>query len=143
MADILQDVRIEAPVSSVFEAISTPAGLDSWWTKSSSGEPREGAEYRLQFGPGHDWGAKVVACQPGVRFELQMTDADADWEGTRIGFEVVPNGAATTLRFSHRRWPQANEHYRISCYCWAMYLRILRRYLEHGERVPYDARLDV
>jgi uncharacterized protein YndB with AHSA1/START domain len=30
----------------------------------------------------------------------------------------------------------------VSCYCWAMYLRVLRRYLEHGERVPYEGRLD-
>jgi len=30
----------------------------------------------------------------------------------------------------------------VSCYCWAMYLRIMRRYLEHGESVPYERRLD-
>ncbi len=38
---------------------------------------------------------------------------------------------------------QQFEHYRISCYCWAMYLRILKRYLEHGETVQYARRLDV
>jgi hypothetical protein len=36
----------------------------------------------------------------------------------------------------------ANEHWRISCYWWAMYLRVLRRYLEHGESVAYEDRLD-
>jgi hypothetical protein len=40
-------------------------------------------------------------------------------------------------------WPVDNEHWRISCYCWAMYLRLLRRYLEHGEIVPYERRLEV
>jgi hypothetical protein len=34
------------------------------------------------------------------------------------------------------------ERYRISSNCWAMYLRILRRSLEHGESVPYEKRLD-
>jgi uncharacterized protein YndB with AHSA1/START domain len=38
---------------------------------------------------------------------------------------------------------KADAHYRVSCYCWAMYLRILKRYLEHGETVPYAKRLDV
>ncbi|MCH8956850.1 SRPBCC domain-containing protein, partial [candidate division KSB1 bacterium] len=38
---------------------------------------------------------------------------------------------------------EANEHYRVSCYCWAMYLRLLKRYVEHGETVPYEDRLDV
>ena len=32
---------------------------------------------------------------------------------------------------------------RTSCYCWVMYLRILKRYVEHGEMVPYERRLDV
>jgi len=28
-------------------------------------------------------------------------------------------------------------------HCWAMYLRILGRHLEHGESVPFEKRLDV
>jgi hypothetical protein len=31
----------------------------------------------------------------------------------------------------------------ISTYCWAMYLRILKRWLEFGEQVPYEKRLSV
>jgi hypothetical protein len=31
----------------------------------------------------------------------------------------------------------------VSCFCWAMYLRILRRHLEYGEEVEYERRLDV
>ena len=52
-------------------------------------------------------------------------------------------GGRTFVRFHHIGWPSVSEHYRISSHCWAMYLRVLRRYLEHGERVPYEQRLDV
>jgi hypothetical protein len=44
--------------------------------------------------------------------------------------------------FYHLCWPEANEHWRVSNYCWAMYLRILKRYLESGESVAYEKRLD-
>ncbi|MBI3448600.1 MAG: hypothetical protein HY049_06775 [Acidobacteria bacterium] len=47
------------------------------------------------------------------------------------------------MRFHHTGWPTANEHWRVSCYCWAMYLRLMRRFIEHGETVPYEDRLDV
>jgi uncharacterized protein YndB with AHSA1/START domain len=143
MADILHDVRIGAPADRVFEAISTPAGLDTWWTKTAAGEPRLGAEYTLGFGPEYDWRAVVTRLEPGSRFELQMAKADADWAGTRVGFELVPSDGQTILRFHHTGWPDTNEHYRISCSCWALYLRILRRSLEHGERVDYEERLEV
>jgi len=73
---------------------------------------------------------------------LEMTRADDDWTGTHVGFRLQLRDGATWLQFSHAGWKSPNEHYRVSSNCWAMYLRILRRYLEHGETVPYDVRLD-
>ena len=72
-----------------------------------------------------------------------MIEADSDWRGTRVGFELDEDRGRTVVRFHHTGWPASNEHYRISCHCWAMYLRVLRRALEHGEFVQYDQRLDV
>jgi uncharacterized protein YndB with AHSA1/START domain len=143
MPDIFQDLPINAPLGDVFRTISTPAGLDSWWTERSSGEPGVNAHYDLYFGPEYHWRAKVTRCQPDQEFELVMTDADSDWLGTRIGFQLEPRDGATWLHFHHTGWPKQNEHYRVSCNCWAMYLRILRRRLEYGETVPYEDRLNV
>ncbi len=142
MPDIYLDLPIRESANRVFGAVSTPEGLDSWWTKRSAGNPREGAMYELWFGPGYDWRAKVTAYLPQARFELEMVKADADWIGTRVGLRLEPRDAVTWVRFHHTRWPSANEHYRVSGNCWAMYLRILRRSLEHGEMVPYEDRLN-
>lgn len=141
MPDILQDFPIGATPARVFEAVSTPAGLDQWWTKSSSGKAAEGAEYGLGFGPKYDWRARVTRAVPEREFELRIERADGDWEGTRVSFRLEARGSATWVQFGHLGWPTANEHYRVSAHCWALYLRILRRHLEHGESVPYEARL--
>ena len=143
MADIVHDFPIQAPSSRVFEAVNTPAGLDQWWTKRSAGAPAVGAAYELGFGPGYDWRATVTRCVLGEEFELTLVRADDDWTRTRVGFRLEAREPGTWVRFQHGGWSGDNEHYRISCYCWAMYLRVLRRYLEHGETVPYERRLDV
>jgi uncharacterized protein YndB with AHSA1/START domain len=143
MADIFQDFPIKAPASRVFEAVSSPQGLDSWWTRESSGEPHLGSQYRLGFGPKYDWRGRVTQCDKNSAFELQITQAGPDWNGTRVGFHLEESGGTTNVRFHHTGWPSQNEHWRISCYCWAMYLRVLRRYVEHGEFVAYEKRLDV
>lgn len=143
MADILQDFPIKAAPERVFEAISTPDGLSQWWTKRSAGRPAVGAEYELWFGPDYDWRARVTRLAAPHEFELEMVRADDDWRGTKVGFHLKGGPEKTFVRFHHTGWPELNEHHRISCHCWAMYLRVLRRYLEHGERVPYDDRLDV
>ena len=142
MPDILQAFPIRATADQVFDAVATPKGLDEWWAVRSSGHPVVGAEYQLSFGPEHEWKGQVTVCEPGSAFELEIVKADQDWTGTRVGFRLEPRGRTTWIRFSHTGWPSANEHYCISVHCWALYLRILRRWLEHGERVPYDQRLN-
>ena len=143
MSDILHELPIKAPLDRVFHAVSTPAGLDTWWTKHSTGVPEEGARYELSFGPEYRWRATVTRCIPSAEFELQLVYADSDWLGTRVAFRLETRSGATLLQFRHTGWPSPNEHYRVSCTCWAMYLRILRRSLEHDESVPYEERLDV
>jgi uncharacterized protein YndB with AHSA1/START domain len=143
MPDILHDFPIKAPPTRVFAAVSTANGLDTWWTKSSNGTPATGEEYALSFGPEYEWRARVTRCVPDKEFEVEMTHADADWTGTRVGVRLDPRDGATWVQFHHSGWREANEHYRISCNCWALYLRVMRRSLEHGEAVPYELRLDV
>jgi uncharacterized protein YndB with AHSA1/START domain len=143
MPDIYHDFPIKAQVDRVFQAVSTTSGLDQWWTKRSEGRPAPGEAYVLWFGPKFDWRARVSKCVADSDFELEVVTADKDWVGTRVGFHLESRGGVTQVRFHHTGWASPNEHWRISCYCWAMYLRILRRYLEHGEEVPYEKRLDV
>jgi len=143
MADIFNHFPIKAPAQKVFDAVSTPASLDAWWTLTSTGEATEGAVYQLGFGPGYDWRAVVTRCVPGKEFEWGMTAADEDWLGTSIGFAFVEADGVTQVKFHHTGWPKTNDHFRISCYCWPMYLRLLRRHIELGEVVPYADRLDV
>ncbi len=142
MPDIYLDFSIRAPLERVFEAISTPAGLDAWWTKSCSGKPQLGEFYVLGFGPEFEWQAQVTNWQPSTQFELKITRADADWKGTRLGFLLESRGERTAVKFSHVGWRQLNDHFRISSFCWATYLRLLRRFLEHGEVVAYEQRDD-
>ncbi|HSL23507.1 MAG TPA: hypothetical protein VK886_18400 [Vicinamibacterales bacterium] len=70
-------------------------------------------------------------------------ESDDDWIHTRVGLHLDTRADGTWVRFSHTGWRAANEHDRVSCNCWALYLRVLRRSLEHGESVPYEDRLDV
>ncbi len=143
MPDIFHTFPVNASPGKVFEVISTSGGLDNWWTKSSEAEPETGGVYTFDFGPGYQWKAVVTKYLKDKEFELQMTESDADWNDTKVGFSLNNKNNITEVNFYHTGWPQNNEHYRISAYCWAMYLRILKRYVEFGEKIPYEERLNV
>ena len=70
MANIFQDFPIDASLERVFQAISTPEGLDCWWTLKAQGKPVEGAEYVLDFGPEYIWRAVVARCVPDSRIRV-------------------------------------------------------------------------
>jgi uncharacterized protein YndB with AHSA1/START domain len=142
MADIYHNFTINATPGKIFEAISRSKGLDNWWTKSSDVNPEPGGVYNLSFGPLYQWKAVVSKYTTDKVFELEITEADSDWLGTRVGFSLNDKGGITELCFYHTGWPQLNDHYKISSFCWAMYLRILKRFVEFGERVSYDDRLN-
>lgn len=144
MPQILHDLPIRATRARVFEAVSTPEGLDRWWTLRSKGVPGVGAAYEFFFDPDYDWQGLVVRCVPDEVIEWEILRADADWTGTQVSIALSdrPDGI-TWVRFAHRGWSSENAHFRVSSCCWAQYLRILRRWLEAGEEVPYEIRLDV
>jgi hypothetical protein len=81
---------------------------------------------------------------PGSELELQMTEAPVDWAKSCVDCRLTPEGEGKTrVLFYHNGWPEANEHWRASCYCWAMYLRVLRRNVEHRESAQHEKRLEV
>lgn len=194
MPGIYHQFPVFAPANEVFDAVSTPRGLDAWWTLSSEGKPAEGNVYELFFGEGYDWRGRVTECVPNEVFELEIFDSMPDWEGTRVRFELTEKSPATeraspesspesaeervtsagsettaksassaageslaagdpseagespaaetSVRFSHTGWPEDNDHYRISSFCWAMYLRLMKKWVEDGTVVEYARRLE-
>lgn len=142
MPDILHTFPVRAPAGRVYEMFATPHGLDAWWTESSQGTPSLGSEFRLGFGPEYQWRARVTDARPGECYELEFTHAMDDWVGSRLRVELESGDGVTTVRFAHVGWREATEHFRVSAFCWAMYLRLLRLHLERGLTVPYAERLD-
>ena len=144
MIDIFHTFTIHSSAEKIFEGISTSKGLDNWWTKKSDGKPEAASIYTLDFGPGYTWKAIVTNHEGGKEFELEITEADSQWIGTKIGFRLdKKSDNDTEVSFYHTGWPENSENYRVSSYCWAMYLRVLKRNIEFGEQVPYEKRLTV
>ena len=69
MPDIIHEFFVNASPLRVFAMFSTAEGMNRWWSKEASGEPKLNAEFRLYVGPGYDWRAKGCALRAwlGVR----------------------------------------------------------------------------
>lgn len=87
--------------------------------------------------PGLTWSAVIRAFEPPTDIEFEVLQAVDSWAGSRVSFHLEPSGRLTNLRLAHTGWRRDSESFRTSSYSWAMYLRVLRRYLESGQTVNH------
>ena len=140
MNNILHQFQIKSSREAVFNAFTSPAGLNAWWTLEASGQPVLNETYRFFFGSEYDWRAVVDHVIPGQELTWKITQAMSDWMPTSFGFRLTESGAVTTVHFFHKNWADANDHFAITNYCWGQLLNGLRAYVEHGTIIPFDER---
>ncbi|HSD13948.1 MAG TPA: SRPBCC domain-containing protein [Flavobacterium sp.] len=141
MQTIYHDFVIDVPREMVFKAISTPEGLNNWWTFRCKGTPGLNEKYNLYFAEEYDWFATVSKFEENEVIEFSMTDAMDEWLPTQFGFILKKeNTDHTYIQFYHKNWKEVSQEFRIASYCWANLLRQLKQYLEKGIITPFEER---
>lgn len=137
---IYHDVEIITSPDHLFHTITSAEGLEKWWPLHAVGIPAIGEEYSFYFSPEYDWRAKVIDCEANKFIEWKMIVADDDWQDTKLRFSIIERDHACILRFEHRSWGDINDHFRRTSYCWALYLRCLKDYIERSVILSYNKR---
>lgn len=137
---IFHDLEVNATLENVFQMFSVPEFLNEWWTHHCLGNPEPDAEYTFEFTEEYIWKGKISKFNPPFEIEYTMTEADEDWKGTKVGCTLKETKRGTRISFYHTGWESANDHFRQTSFCWAMYLRILKKFVEEGLHIPYAER---
>jgi uncharacterized protein YndB with AHSA1/START domain len=141
MYQILHDLNIKVDKSTIFNAISTPDGLNNWWTLKCDGKPGIDEIFNLYFTNEYNWYAKITKFEFDEVIEFTMISSSFDWLPTKFGFILTQIDTNTTsVSFYHSNWKEENKEFRITSYCWANLLRQLKNYLEQGIITPFNER---
>ena len=150
-ADYESVVLFDAPPESVFEALTTVAGLAGWWAPVS-GSGAEGGEMCFVFtGAAHVEGLMLAeepllirvdtARRPSnVRWTVLECALLPDWVGTSLRFELAPHGiGGCQLRFRHQGLTPRLENYAAYTSAWKDHLASLHDYVECGHGHPFGS----
>ena len=140
--DLRHCSEITAAAERLYEAITTPEGIRSWWTTDVAMEDHAGGKAVFGF-ENH-----------AVSFEMRIVELVApslvrwrcdagtskEWIGTTQEFGLEPQpGGKVILKFSHRGW-KPDSQYAYSCNTtWGHLFVLLKNYAERGEEKPYFA----
>jgi uncharacterized protein YndB with AHSA1/START domain len=148
MADIIHRIGIHAPVSQVYQALTTVPGIAGWWTAETSGESRPGGRLSFRFtNPKGEHMATMVAevlsLQAPEAARWRLVDGPPDWIGTEITFNLSHQDGQTILLFGHRAWKEASESMAHCSMKWATFLLSLNALVETGKGRPSPGDLKI
>ncbi|HEY2148183.1 MAG TPA: SRPBCC domain-containing protein, partial [Pirellulales bacterium] len=113
MVELLHQIDIQAPAARVYDAITSPDGLRSWWTDDCTAEPRVGsiAEFRF-FGGKVVFRMRIEELIPARHIVWKCIAGPDEWPETHIAWDITEQGGTTRLRFEQSGWPHIEGHFR-------------------------------
>ncbi|BBB30204.1 SRPBCC family protein [Neptunomonas japonica] len=144
MADINHRVGIKSSPEAIYEALTTDAGLATWWTNDVSGAGDVGSIIEFRFnGGGPDFVVKELIPNKTVGWQHSGSVPDS-WVGTEISFQIDTGQEQTFVRFTHSGWKEPSDFMAHCSTKWAVFLISLKDSLELGVGKPFpnDVQID-
>ncbi|MCI0378187.1 MAG: SRPBCC domain-containing protein [Gemmataceae bacterium] len=138
MSVMLHQVHINATPEKVYEAISTTAGLRSWWTADSVTESHVGGMAEFGFGKRKTLFRMRIEelTPPQCLVWLCLGDVD-EWKGTRLTWEMTSEEGGTCLRFVHANWRSTDGWFATCNSTWGELMHRLKAYVEGKAPGPH------
>ncbi len=138
MARIHHQLTINAPVATVYEAISSPERIGTWWDKQTVTRTDRGVV--LEHNPGPEHGVvklRVAQLIPNTRIQWECisrhpaTSPASAWTGTHFIFDLAEMGPGQTkLDFQQAGYNERSEFFESNKSAWADVLNDLKQVLE-------------
>ncbi|HEY1094285.1 MAG TPA: SRPBCC domain-containing protein [Glycomyces sp.] len=138
MVDILHRIAAKgADPGRTYDALTTLEGLSRWWTENTTGTTDVGGRISFKFENG-DFEMEVAELKAGERVLWDVVGGSApEWIGTKIHWDLKPEGDYTVVLFKHEGWREPVEFMHHCSTKWGSFLMSLKEYLETGTGAPW------
>lgn len=143
-------MELNAPVATVYKALTSADDLKAWWTKFAEVETRVGGKAQFRFPKaGFFCNFVVTGLEPNKRIEWVCVECRhpastkfknrSDWIGTKAIFTLKPSGKdKTKWKFQHEGLTTELECYDSSTKGWKHFFDgSFKAFVETGKGQPY------
>lgn len=135
-------IGVNATKEKIFNAISTPQGLQKWWSTNANGIVKEGETLSLIFNELTTLNFKYQEIKPNRKLILTCFDSFKSWNKTQLVFELEEKEGQIFLTLIHGKINEDDiESLTYFSSKWTIYLLSLKQLLETGKGTPYPNEL--
>ncbi len=137
MAMISHKITIQAPEDRVFQALSSLAGLKSWYVPKIEGTVGKNQEAVFSFADEKPFRWKFIEVKPNSLVTWKCTEGPGAAAGTTVTFCVSSKGAnQTVVECDHADWPEGHSAFKACNTFWGILMGHLKKYVETGQAEP-------
>ncbi len=132
MPEIRHEINIQAPPQKVYEALTTQAGLQSWWTSDTEAVPEVGSTAVFGFfNRTTIFRMRIDELTPAERVKWSCEGDIDEWIGTEIQFDLKPDEEArSSVHFQHKNWHSTEGIYAQCNTTWGNLMFRLKAFAE-------------
>src|SRR4051812_6679490 len=104
--DLIHRINIEAPVETIYRAITTEEGIKAWWTSGVKMDANVGGKAVFSFfNRSTVFEMRIEQLTPSSLVRWKCTGGtSSDWIGTTQEFVIEPDPDEVLLKFCHGGW---------------------------------------
>jgi uncharacterized protein YndB with AHSA1/START domain len=141
MKTIIHVVTIRTGRADPFRALTTQAGLSSWWSTDVTAEEQVGGVIRFRFLGDFNPEMAIVALQERSLVKWRCVSGHDNWRDNEFEFHLEGMSGGTRLKFTQAYSRELDDvQYGTYNFNWGYYLESLRLYCEEGKGRPFDPR---
>ena len=123
--------HINAPLESVFRALTSIEELKSWYTTQVGGSSEPDHVIEFKFGD-IDFHAKVVELIPNKKIVWECIATSLPLVGHKMIFDLDQNDHKTRIRYTQEGFEDADDLYANMNFSMGKYLESLRQFCQQG-----------
>ena len=124
-------LHINAPLTKVFNAITSIEELKLWYTTEVRGGSKLNEIIEFKFG-GVDFHTKVIELVPNEKIAMECVATSLPLVGQKVTYKLDQNDDKTRVRFSQDGFEALDDFYANMNFSASKYLESLRQYCQKG-----------
>jgi uncharacterized protein YndB with AHSA1/START domain len=137
MPDLYHSVPVSVAPEKVYAAIATQRGMQGWWTRDTTMDPKVGGKADFGFDKrGMVFRMTINELRTNQSVRMSCSGDQPEWAGTTLEWTIAPTPQGSLLNFVHRGWREMTP-FAASCNSmWGQLMFLLKSYAETGKANP-------
>ncbi len=136
MAKSSHKIRLHAAPDHVYQALTTQAGLQSWFTPHIEGQVSEGHKVKMSFSGKEPFRWRMSAFKPATHVHWECLEGPGSAKGTSVTYTLNGQGGQTVLECDRDGWPEGHEAFATCNTLWGILMGRLKDYAETSKANP-------